>query len=115
IVVEHDEDMIRCADWLIDMGPGAGEHGGQVIAQGTPEQVLANPDSLTGQYLSGARRIPIPRRRPVSESDTAWLRLLGARGNNLKSVDLHVPLGRLVCIAGVSGSGKSTLINDTLA
>ena len=115
IVVEHDEDMIRCADWLIDMGPGAGEHGGQVIAQGTPEQVLANPDSLTGQYLSGARRIPIPRRRPVSDAGTEWLRLLGARGNNLKSVDLHVPLGRLVCIAGVSGSGKSTLINDTLA
>ncbi len=114
IVVEHDEDMIRTADYVIDMGPGAGEHGGQITAQGSPRELAANPDSLTGQYLSGARRIAVPQRRPVDDS-LDWLRLYGAAGNNLKSVDLAIPSGRLVCITGVSGSGKSTLINDTLA
>jgi len=113
IVVEHDEDMIRSADYVVDMGPGAGEHGGQIVAHGTPEQLAADPDSLTGRYLGGALRIAIPERRPVTpEGD--WLRLTGCTGNNLKSVDLAVPVGRLVCVAGVSGSGKSTLVNDTL-
>ena len=114
IVVEHDEDMIRSADFVLDMGPGAGEHGGQIVAQGTPQQLAANEKSLTGQYLSGVRRIAIPERRPVT-SDLPWLELKGCRGNNLKSVNLAIPAGRLVCISGVSGSGKSTLINDTLA
>ncbi|MFA4912822.1 MAG: excinuclease ABC subunit UvrA [Comamonadaceae bacterium] len=113
IVVEHDEDMIRTADWVVDMGPGAGEHGGEIVSQGTPAQIEADPNSLTGQYLSGSRVIPTPPRRPVSD-DLNWLTLKGARGNNLKSVDLHLPAGRLICISGVSGSGKSTLINDTL-
>ncbi|WP_397474444.1 excinuclease ABC subunit UvrA [Pusillimonas sp.] len=114
IVVEHDEDMIRSADFVIDMGPGAGEHGGQVVAQGPPEALENNADSLTGQYLSGKRRIEIPQRRPITP-DMQWLRINGCTGNNLKSVDLAIPAGRLVCITGVSGSGKSTLINDTLA
>ncbi|MER1966716.1 excinuclease ABC subunit UvrA [Castellaniella sp. GW247-6E4] len=113
IVVEHDEDMIRAADHILDMGPGAGEHGGQVIAQGTPAEIAAEPASLTGQYLSGARRIDIPPRRAVTE-DQAWLRITGCRGHNLQSVDLAIPAGRLTCVTGVSGSGKSTLINDTL-
>lgn len=114
IVVEHDEDMIRAADFVLDMGPGAGEHGGQVVAQGTPAALAANPASLTGQYLTGAKKIAIPQRRPVDPEGT-WLKVLGCTGNNLKSVDLAIPAGRLVCITGVSGSGKSTLINDTLA
>jgi len=114
IVVEHDEDMIRSADFVIDMGPGAGEHGGQVVAQGAPETLEDNPASLTGQYLSGKQRIEIPERRPVTP-DAHWLRIKGCTGNNLKSVDLGIPAGRLVCVTGVSGSGKSTLINDTLA
>ncbi|OXR48080.1 excinuclease ABC subunit A [Pusillimonas sp. T2] len=114
IVVEHDEDMIRAADFVLDMGPGAGEHGGQVVAKGTPQALAADPASLTGQYLTGAKKIAIPRRRPVDPEGT-WLKVLGCTGNNLKSVDLAIPAGRLVCITGVSGSGKSTLINDTLA
>ncbi|WP_237173215.1 excinuclease ABC subunit UvrA [Paracandidimonas lactea] len=114
IVVEHDEDMIRAADFVLDMGPGAGEHGGQIVAQGSPIELAANPNSLTGQYLTGARRINIGTHRPVTP-DQDWLVLKGARGNNLKNVDLAIPAGRLVCITGVSGSGKSTLINDTLA
>ena len=114
IVVEHDEDMIRQADWVVDMGPGAGEHGGQIVAQGTPAQIEQNPASVTGQYMSGTRAIAIPKRRLLNE-EQAWLTLTGCRGNNLKSVELRIPAGKFVCITGVSGSGKSTLINDTLA
>ncbi len=114
IVVEHDEDMIRSADFVLDMGPGAGEHGGEIVAQGTPDELASNEHSLTGQYLSGRRSIAIPQRRPVT-ADLPRLQIKGCRGNNLKSVDLAIPAGRLVCISGVSGSGKSTLINDTLA
>ncbi len=114
IVVEHDEDMIRSADHVLDMGPGAGEHGGEVVASGTPEAIAQNPDSLTGQYLSGTRRIEIPPPKALGE-DHPTLVLKGARGNNLQSVDLAIPAGHLVCVTGVSGSGKSTLVNDTLA
>lgn len=114
IVVEHDEDMIRQADWVVDMGPGAGEHGGQIVAQGTPTQIEQNAASITGQYMSGARAIAVPKRRPLSE-EQAWLTLTGCSGNNLKAVDLRIPAGKFVCVSGVSGSGKSTLINDTLA
>nr|WP_321241360.1 excinuclease ABC subunit UvrA [uncultured Tolumonas sp.] len=112
IVVEHDEDAIRSADYVVDIGPGAGVHGGAIVAQGTPAEVMANPDSLTGEYLSGRQKIQVPgQRRPIGNK---WLKLLGATGNNLKNVDLHVPIGVMTCITGVSGSGKSTLINDTL-
>lgn len=114
IVVEHDEEMIRAADFVIDMGPGAGERGGEIVAQGKPQDIINNPDSLTGQYLSGARVIMTPKQRPITD-DLPRLEIKGCRGNNLKSVDLSIPAGRLVCISGVSGSGKSTLINDTLA
>jgi|TARA_R100001143_G_C3358897_1_gene134259 excinuclease ABC subunit A len=114
IVVEHDEDMIRSADFVVDMGPGAGEQGGRIVAQGTPVKLLESADSLTAQYLTGALSIAMPERRPVTD-ELAQLVLKGCTGNNLKSVDLSIPAGRLVCISGVSGSGKSTLINDTLA
>jgi excinuclease ABC subunit A len=114
IVVEHDDDMIRHADWVVDMGPGAGEHGGYIVAQGTPEDICNHPDSITGQYLSGKRSIKSAQYRPVTD-ETLRLEILGCTGNNLKNVDLRVPVGRFVCITGVSGSGKSTLINDTLA
>lgn len=113
IVVEHDEDAIRLADYVVDIGPGAGVHGGAVVAEGTPQQVAANPDSLTGAYLSGKRKIAVPqqRRQPNPEKQ---LQVIGATGNNLKGETLSLPLGLLTCITGVSGSGKSTLINDTL-
>lgn len=114
IVVEHDEDMIRAADWVIDMGPGAGEFGGQVIAQGTAQDLMQQTASITGEYLSGRKTITRAKLRPVDKS-TQWLHLKGCTGNNLKQVNLDVPLGKLVCITGVSGSGKSTLINETLA
>ncbi|ACZ78281.1 excinuclease ABC, A subunit [Dickeya parazeae Ech586] len=113
IVVEHDEDAIRAADHIIDIGPGAGVHGGQVIAEGTATQIMAVPESLTGQYLSGARKIEIPAQR-VQADPSKVLKLIGARGNNLKDVTLTLPVGLFTCITGVSGSGKSTLINDTL-
>ena len=112
IVVEHDEDAIRHADYVVDIGPGAGVHGGVIVAQGTPAEVMANPDPVTGEYLSGRKKIAIPaERRPTGDK---WLKLLGASGNNLKKVDLHIPVGVMTCVTGVSGSGKSTLINDTL-
>ncbi|TAM53496.1 MAG: excinuclease ABC subunit UvrA [Paraburkholderia sp.] len=112
IVVEHDEDMIRMADYVVDMGPGAGEHGGMIIAEGTPGEVQKDPASLTGQYLAGERRIEFPDERKVP--DERRLRIVEAHGNNLKRVTLDLPVGLLTCVTGVSGSGKSTLINDTL-
>jgi excinuclease ABC subunit A len=113
IVVEHDEDAIRSADHLIDMGPGAGEHGGQVVAHGTPEQVIADSASLTGQYLSGRRSIPVPETRRAARRAKS-LTVSGARENNLKDLTVAIPLGVFTCITGVSGSGKSSLIVDTL-
>ncbi|MEN8720652.1 MAG: excinuclease ABC subunit UvrA [Oceanococcaceae bacterium] len=113
LVVEHDEDAIRAADHVLDIGPGAGVHGGEVVAQGTPDEVIANPQSLTGQYLSGQRRIAIPAQRHTPHGDK-MLHIEGASGNNLRGVDVEIPLGSFVCVTGVSGSGKSTLINDTL-
>ncbi|CAK0764521.1 excision nuclease subunit A [Gammaproteobacteria bacterium] len=113
IVVEHDADAIRHADYVVDIGPGAGIHGGRVVAQGTPDEIAVTPDSLTGQYLSGQRCIPIPTRHPLPAADH-WLYLRGVTGNNLKNLDIALPLGLLTCVTGVSGSGKSTLIIDTL-
>jgi excinuclease ABC subunit A len=112
IVVEHDEDAIRAADFIVDMGPGAGAHGGQIIASGTLAEVEKNAKSLTGQYMAGRRQIEVPADR--TPPFTHWLRLIGAHGNNLKNVTLDLPIGLLTCVTGVSGSGKSTLINDTL-
>ncbi len=112
IVVEHDEDAIRSADHVVDMGPGAGVHGGTVVAQGTPKQIMANKDSVTGQFLSGKRKIPVPKQRHQHAGH--FLTITGASGNNLKNVTLNIPASIMTCITGVSGSGKSTLINDTL-
>src|SRR6478752_8361063 len=115
LVVEHDEDAIRAADHLVDMGPGAGAHGGKVIAEGTPEEVMQNSASLTGQYLSGFRQIPIPKeRREPRNTGNRWLTVKGAKANNLQNVTAAIPLGTFTCVTGVSGSGKSTLIVETL-
>lgn len=112
LVVEHDEDTMRAADYLIDIGPGAGIHGGQVVAAGTPEEVMANPNSLTGQYLSGKKKIPVPsERRP---GNGKFLRVIGAAENNLRHVDVDFPLGTFTAVTGVSGSGKSSLVNEIL-
>jgi excinuclease ABC subunit A len=112
IVVEHDEDAIRTADHLIDMGPGAGIHGGTVVAEGVPEEVMRNPDSLTGQYLTGVKQIAVPRHRRPGNGKA--LSVVGARGNNLRNLTVDVPLGTFTCVTGVSGGGKSTLIIETL-
>jgi excinuclease ABC subunit A len=113
IVVEHDEEAIRAADWVVDIGPGAGIHGGKIMFQGTPEDLQSDPNSLTGQFLSGRREIATPgQRNPVNPQRV--LKVIGATGNNLKNVTLEIPAGLFVCVTGVSGSGKSTLVNDTL-
>ncbi|MFZ3070570.1 MAG: excinuclease ABC subunit UvrA, partial [Anaerolineaceae bacterium] len=112
LVVEHDDETIRTADWVIDLGPGAGEHGGEVVAQGTPEQIQASPKSITGAYLSGRMFVPIPKKRRPGNGN--HLRIVGATENNLKHLNVSIPLGKFVCITGVSGSGKSTLLVDVL-
>ena len=111
IVVEHDEDTMREADYIVDIGPGAGEHGGQLVAQGTAEEIMKNPDSITGAYLSGRIKIPVPEKR---RKPTGWLKIKGAQENNLKNINVNIPLGVMTCITGVSGSGKSSLTNEIL-
>lgn len=113
IVVEHDQDAIMAADYVVDIGPGAGEHGGNIVAEGTPEEIQQNEHSLTGQYLSGQKEIAVPKKRNAPDP-ARWLKMSQATGNNLKDVTLDLPVGLLTCVTGVSGSGKSTLINDTL-
>ncbi|HVN16308.1 MAG TPA: excinuclease ABC subunit UvrA [Anaerolineales bacterium] len=112
LVVEHDDETIREADWIVDLGPAAGEHGGRLIAEGTPKDILAHPKSLTGAYLSGRKQVEIPKKR--REGNGKHLTIVGARANNLKNITVNIPLGKLVCITGVSGSGKSTLMTDIL-
>ena len=111
IVVEHDEDTMRAADYVVDIGPGAGEHGGQVIATGTAEDLMKNPNSITGKYLSGEIKIPVPKTR---RKPKGFLKVVGAKENNLKNIDVKVPIGVLTCVTGVSGSGKSSLVNEIL-
>ena len=113
IVVEHDEEAIMAADHVVDLGPGAGIHGGQIVAEGTPEEIMRSPKSLTGQYLSGKRAIEVPGDRTDADAERQ-IRIVGARGNNLKGIDASIPVGLMTCVTGVSGSGKSTLVNDTL-
>ena len=112
IVVEHDEDAIRLADYVLDIGPGAGMHGGHIVAQGTPADIMRNPDSLTGKYLTGELSVEVPERRPPNHRRT--IKVVNARGNNLKNVTAEIPLGLFTCVTGVSGGGKSTLLIDTL-
>ena len=111
LVVEHDEETMLAADWIVDVGPGAGLHGGRIVAEGTADQIMACPDSLTGQYLSGKKRIPVPA---VRRSPSGWLTLRGAAEHNLKQIDVRIPLGVFTCVTGVSGSGKSSLVNEIL-
>ncbi len=111
IVVEHDEDTMRAADCIVDIGPGAGEHGGEVVATGTAEEIMQNEKSITGAYLSGRIKIPVPERR---REPTGWLKVSGAQENNLKNIDVRFPLGVMTCVTGVSGSGKSSLVNEIL-
>jgi excinuclease ABC subunit A len=112
VVIEHDQETMEAADWIVDMGPGAGVHGGEIVANGTLEDIKSCPKSLTGMYLSGEKRIPIPEKR--NKGNGKMLTLYGARGNNLQSITVSFPLGRMICVTGVSGSGKSTLVNETL-
>jgi excinuclease ABC subunit A len=112
LVVEHDEEMIRSADWVLDLGPGAGEHGGKIVAEGTPADIERHPESITGAYMAGRRAIPVPAARREGSGKAITVR--NARANNLKGVDLRIPLGKLVCVTGVSGSGKSTIVHDVL-
>ena len=111
LVVEHDEDTMRAADYIVDIGPGAGEHGGRVVAAGTAEDIMKNENSITGAYLSGRMKIPVPKTR---RTPTGWLTVKGAQENNLKNIDVDFPLGVLTCVTGVSGSGKSSLVNEIL-
>src|SRR5699024_10067164 len=112
IVVEHDEDTMLAADWIIDIGPGAGDHGGEIVANGPPAKVMKNKKSLTGQYLSGDKFVPLPfeRRKP----DNRYIEVIGAAENNLKKINVRFPIGLMTVVTGVSGSGKSTLVNDIL-
>ena len=112
IVVEHDEDTMRSADYVVDIGPGAGIHGGEIVAQGTVEDIVSSPKSITGAYLSGRKRIPVPLERRKGNGN--WLTVCGARANNLKNLRVSVPLGTFTCVTGVSGSGKSSLVNEIL-
>ena len=112
VVVEHDEDTMREADYIVDIGPGAGIHGGEVVAAGTPAEIAACTSSVTGDYLSGRKKIEVPKKR--REGNGKFLKVLGAAENNLKNIDVEIPLGKMVCVTGVSGSGKSSLVNSVI-